>query len=208
MKGKLIAFASVLCIASLMASGANAGKPDNPGKPDKPDKPDNTKTELIVFTGDLEGWAHVEGCCPNAGPYPEYTITLPEPLVDDSSPPETVYPAGTYNGELFMNSYGVGLASDGYIVQFHACCDDHVPCIDTSLPVMSFEIIGGTVEEVGKRKDRVLTVTFDDEPYWNDWNRGEPAGYVTFTITRAPSHMEDDFRCIDLIQPQLCPPLP
>ncbi len=68
MKGKLIVFAGILCIASLMVSGANADKPTtNPGKGDKSPK---TNTELIVFTGDLEGWAHVEGCCPNAGPFP------------------------------------------------------------------------------------------------------------------------------------------
>jgi hypothetical protein len=201
MKGKLIAFASILCIASLMASGANADKPDSPGKQDKPPK---TDTELIVFTGDLQGWAHVAGCCPNAGPFPEYTITLPEPLVDDSVPPETVYPAGTYNGELFMNSYGAGQVSE-YIVQFHACCVDHVPCIDGNLPVMTFEIIGGTKVGVGKKKDRVLTVTFVDEPYWADWNRGTPAGLVSFEITRAPSHMEDDFPCAELIPSHLCP---
>jgi hypothetical protein len=201
MKGKLIAFASILCVASLMVSGANADKPDNPGKQDKPPK---TDTELIVFTGDLQGWAHVEGCCPNAGPFPGYTITLPEPLVDDSVSPEIVYPAGTYDGTLFMNSYGAGHVSE-YIVQFHACCVDHVPCIDGLLPVMSFEIIGGTGVEVGKRKDRVLTVTFEGEPYWNDWNRGTPAGLVSFEITRAPSHMEDDFPCDELIQSHLCP---
>ena len=199
MKCKLIAFASVLCIASLMASGANADKPDNPGKPGKPDK---TKTELIVFTGDLQGWAHVEGCCPNAGPFPEYAITLAEPLRNAAG--ETVYPIGTYNGELFMNSYGDGLVSE-YIVQFHACCDDHVPCIDGSLPVMSFEIIGGTMVGVGKKKDRVLTVTFEDEVWWKDWNREIDMGPVTFEITRAPSHMEDNFPCQELIPNHLCP---
>jgi hypothetical protein len=198
MKGKLIAFASVLCIASLMASGANADKPDNPG--DKGNK-GKTKTELIVFTGDLQGWAHVEGCCPNAGPFPEYTITLEEPLRNAAG--EDVYPIGTYNGELFMNSYGDGLVSE-YIVQFHACCDDHVPCIE-NLPTMSFEIIGGTVVGVGKRKDRVLTVTFEDEVWWKDWNREIDIGPVTFEITRAPSHMEDDFPCQELIPNYPCP---
>ena len=204
MNGKLAAFAGMLCIASLMVSGANADKPNNPGKPDKPDKPGNTKTELIVFTGDLQGWAHVAGCCPNAGPFPEYTITLPEPLVDDSVSPETVYPAGTYDGTLFTKSYGAGQVSE-YIVQFHACCVDHVPCIDTNLPTMTFEIIGGTVVGVGNKKDRVLTVTFVNEPYWADWKRGIPAGLVSFEITRAPSHMEDDFRCDELIPNHLCP---
>jgi hypothetical protein len=191
MKGKLIAFASILCIASLMASGANADKPGDKGDKGK------TKTELIVFTGDLQGWAHVAGCCPNAGPYPEYTITLPEPLLNSAD--ELVYPAGTYNGTLFTKSYGVGLVSDGYIVQFHACCDDHVPCIE-NLPTMSFEIIGGTPESFGKKKDRVHTVTFDHEPYWLDWNRGTAAGEVSFKITIAPSSCTDEIcTCEDAI---------
>ena len=203
MKGKLIAFASILCIASLMVSGANAGKPDDPGNKGK----GKTETELIFFTGDLEGWAHVEGCCPNAGPFPEYTLTLTNDLVDDSLPPITpitVYQAGTYNGELFMNGYG-GRGDNRTIVQFHACCDD-LPCDDPSLPTISFEIIGGESESVGDKKNKVHTVTFVNEPYWNDWNRGEPAGHVTFTITTAPSHMEDIFPCDQvLLNNHLCP---
>ncbi len=201
MKSKLVALASILCIASLVISGANAGKPV---KPDKPDKPGKTKTELIVFTGDLQGWAHVEGCCPNAGPFPEYTITLPYDLVDDSVPPEIVYPAGTYNGELFINIDGVGQDSEN-IVQFHACCDDHVPCIDRNLPVMSFAIIGGTAVGVGRKKDRVLTVTFNEEPWFIQRHRDDLMGPVTFEITRAPSHMEDEFSCPTLIPSSLCP---
>ncbi len=182
MKGKLIVFASILCIASLMASGANADKPENPGNKGK------TKTQLIVFTGALQGWAHVAGCCPNAGPYPEYTITLPEPLVDDSVSPETVYPAGTYNGHLFMNSYGAGQVSE-YIVQFHACCtdEDSDDLCEADLPEMKFEIIGGTKVGVGKKKDRVLTVTFKDEKWWRDWDRTTDMGPVSFEITRAES---------------------
>jgi hypothetical protein len=206
MKGKLIGFASILCVASLMVSGVNAGKPDKP--PGKPDNSGKTKTELIVFTGDLEGWAHVEGCCPNAGPFPEYTIALREPLLNAAG--DEVYPAGTYNGELFTKSYGVGLVSDGYIVQFHACCinsvfHDDYPCTGGE-PTMSFEIIGGTVVEEGRKKDRVVTATFVNADYWNDYERGIPAGLVSFEITRAPSHMEDDFPCNELIQSNhLCP---
>ena len=71
MKSKLVTFAAILCIASLIASGAYAK-----GKPVKPEKPDNTQTEWITFTGDLMGSQEVEGCCPNAGPFPEYTMAL------------------------------------------------------------------------------------------------------------------------------------
>ena len=62
MKGRHFVLAGILCIASLIVSGANAK-----GKPDKPAK---TETELIVFTEDLAGNQLVEGCCPNAGPSP------------------------------------------------------------------------------------------------------------------------------------------
>ena len=82
MKGKLVAFAGILCIASLFISGANAkGKPDKPG---------NTQTELIGFAGDFfYGSQPVKGCCPNAGPFPEYTLTLHVGLIGTDG---TVYP--------------------------------------------------------------------------------------------------------------------
>ena len=38
----------------------------------KKPKPRNTR---ITFEGDLEGDQQVSGCCPNAGPNPEYTMT-------------------------------------------------------------------------------------------------------------------------------------
>ena len=58
----------------------------------KPEKP-----ERITFTGDLSGQEDILGCCPNAGPFPEFTMTLSGAL-----------PAGTYNGNIFMNVYGAG----------------------------------------------------------------------------------------------------
>jgi hypothetical protein len=74
MKGRRVAFVAIFCIASLIVLGAHAkGKP--PKEP-KPPKPGNVTTECIVFTGDLEGGQEVEGCCPNAGPFPAYTMTL------------------------------------------------------------------------------------------------------------------------------------
>ena len=151
MKGKLIAFASILCIASLMASGANADKPTNPGKGDKPGK---TKTELIAFTGeDLQGWAHVAGCCPNAGPNPRYTLTLPNGLRDKEG--NEVYPPGTYeDGYLFMNGWSFE-GESGYLVQFwHE--DGWI------FDALTFEIICGT--SVYDRQTRVLRVTCVNEP--------------------------------------------
>ena len=187
MKGKLVAFAGIFCIASLMASGANADKPDKP-----PGKPDAPPGELIVFTGDLQGWAHVEGCCPNAGPSPRYTMYLPSGLYDLNN--EQIYPIGTYDGELFMNGYGAGQDSE-YIVQFHACCkaEDSVDECRYTLPELKFQIIGGT--PVHDKKSKVLTVTFEDAPYWADdwdWSRDEYAGTVSFEITRAQSSCTDD----------------
>jgi hypothetical protein len=89
MKGRAIRLVVILCIAGLIVSGANAkGKPDKPG---------GSKVEQIEFTGDLAGWQTVEGCCPNAGPFPEYTMTLGGDLPD-----------GTYDGQLFINYYGAG----------------------------------------------------------------------------------------------------
>jgi hypothetical protein len=74
MKGRLVAFAGVFCIALLVVSGAYAGKPDQKGKPPRPG---NIAEECIVFTGDyLEGGQVVVGCCPNAGPAPAYTMTV------------------------------------------------------------------------------------------------------------------------------------
>jgi len=210
MKSKLVAFASILCIASLMASGANAGKPTNPGKGDKPPK---TNTELIVFQGALQGWAHVEGCCPNAGPSPRYTMYLPDGLYDFND--EQIYEAGIYDGELFINIDGVGLNSgNNNIVQFHACCT-HVDSVDecepVDLPELKFQIRGGEGAEVGRKKDRVSTVTFKNAPYsadTTDWDKDEHVGNVSFTMTRAPSSCTDDIcTCEDAIPAAsfLCP---
>ena len=166
MKGKLIALASILCIASLVVSGASAkGKPDKPG---------NIESELIVFTGELAGAQEVENCCPNAGPFPEYKLTLNKELVFNDG---STYSIGDYDGQVFMNAYRVG-KDRLYKVQFWTEGDDHI-CI---------EIYGG-VKDYDKRT-KVLTVTFDDVE-WNvmhDLEPGEflPTGVVSFVLTRSP----------------------
>jgi len=81
-------------------------------KPDKPDKPPKPASgELITFTGNLIGDQIVADCCPNAGPFPTYTMTLLNPpFPDEISGDEKT-------GNIFMNSFGRKAKWD-YIVQF------------------------------------------------------------------------------------------
>ena len=158
MKGRLVAFVGVFCIASLIASGVSAkGKPDNPGK----GKP---KGELIVFSGeglpegvlaDLTGSEIVEDCCPNAGPFPEYTMTLSGEAF------QGLGLQGEYVGQLFMNGYGAGQDAE-YLVQFWVWPEDPDPdnciCIDNPESCFWIEIIGG-VDDYDK-KTKTSTVTF------------------------------------------------
>ena len=77
MKGRLAAFGGVFCIALLIVSGAYADKPTKEPKEPKSPRPGNIAIECIGFTGsNLQGRQVVEGCCPNAGPFPEYTMTV------------------------------------------------------------------------------------------------------------------------------------
>ena len=141
MKGRLAAFGGVFCIALLIVSGAYA---DKPPKPDKTPRPGNIAVECITFSGlDLEGHQQVEDCCPNAGPFPAYRLTL-GPNGFGS------HPSGAYDGELFMNSMRVG-QNRQYVVQFTG---DHVETGNR----ISFQIIGGDIDY--NKKTKVLTVTF------------------------------------------------
>ena len=99
------------------------------------------KGTLIIFTGELQGNQIVFGCCPNAGLFPEYTMTLSGEL-----------PAGTYDGNIFMNTFGTG-RNKAYIVQFSW----------TEIGSDYFiEIIGGVIQE--DKKNKTLTATFTDTP--------------------------------------------
>ena len=144
MKGRLVAFAGVFCIAILIVSGANADKPP------KEDKPPKTEAECIVFTEDLqsvEGGTVIEGCCPNAGPWPAYTMTLNVIGI----------PLDTYDGQLFINQFGTGPSAQ-YKVQFWTWDSE------TETPGTGdyfFEIVGGEI--VRDRRAKTLTVTFTDE---------------------------------------------
>ena len=144
MKGGRVAFVSISCIAIMIASGAVADKPVKPPKPEK------TKAECIVFTEDLEsveGSTVIEGCCPNAGPFPAYSMTLDTGSLLD----------GTHEGQLFINFVGTG-PNQQYKVQFWTWDND------TETPGTGdyfFEIQGGEI--VNDRRAKVLTVTFSDE---------------------------------------------
>ena len=156
MKARIISLIGILCIASLIVSGANAkGKPDGPGGP---------RAERIVFTGDLIGDQIVENCCPNAGPHPQYTMTLGG---DDPWPAGF---SGTYVGQLHLNYYGhpPGQRSK-YKVQFW---NDSI----------AIQIIGGVVER--DRKNKRITVTFTNEECV-DMYTGERIAFVNFVLIRS-----------------------
>jgi hypothetical protein len=160
MKRIFIAFVGIFCIAALIVSGQEAQ-----GKPDKPDKPDNPKAEQINFWGDLEGDEAVYGCCPNAGPFPEYTMTLGFDFAG--------YPAGTpIEGWLYINYYGAG-RDQKYKVQFWWDYD-----LD-----LGIEIIGGEIYH--DRRTKVLTVTFtnDECVYIKSKTLIQ---LVNFTLVRSP----------------------
>lgn len=174
----LSVFTLLIC-GMLVATGIEAKKPDGV----KPDNPNKVKAELIAFTGALVGWEEVEGCCPNAGPDPEYQMTLPDGLSDSDG--IEVYPADTYNGFLFMNSWSFEEES-GYLVQFWASRDeDEEP--------LTFEIICGTT--VYDRKTRVLRVSCDEQPWWNHYDRNIDMGPVSFEILRVPTRYCTDDVC-------------
>ena len=146
---------------------AQFAKGDNPNKPDKPPKP--VGSELITFEGDLIGSMEVAGCCPNAGPFPAYTMTL-------ESPP---FPAGIsgvpQTGNIFMNSAGRKAQWD-YVVQFWWGDE----------PDNYFIEIKGGEKEYDKRT-KILTVDFADEEMTIIHADEDPTVVdVTFTLTRAP----------------------
>jgi hypothetical protein len=164
MKAGRVAIVGVLFIAMLAISGANADKPEGQGKLAKPP---STSGECIVFTGDLAGKQIVEGCCPNAGPFPEYTMTLSEGILED-------IPGGEYDGNVFMNYFGAG-RTRRYIVQFWTPNDE---------PFL--EVRGGVIREATKDK---LTVEFIAGNYDYCWDysttRDRPCfKEPTFTLVR------------------------
>ena len=166
MRKKLIAKLGILGLAAIfllsMASYSTDQEVTTRGKPDKPDKPGKSKTEWIAFLGpDLVGGQAVDGCCPNAGPWPEYTMMLTFAVPG--------FDAGFNDGQLFINGYGAG-RNRKYIVQFWK--DE----IHTGI-----EIIGGVIDY--DKKTKVLTVTFTDETCYELFTE-IPIAVVTFTLVR------------------------
>jgi len=149
---KWLSVFTLLICGMLVATGIEAKKPEKPSK---------TETELIEFTGDLTGYAEVEGCCPNAGPFPEYVMTLPADV--------GVIPADIYYGQLFINRYGAG-KDQKYKVQFWT--DD-----------FGIEIIGGEIDN--DKKNKILTVTFDGAECVDLYTKVYIA-FVDFVLIRAP----------------------
>jgi len=140
----------------------------------KPKKP-NIHSENITFTGDLVGSQEVEGCCPNAGPNPVYTMTLSDKF------PEGFL--GTHTGNIFMNSFGRNMEWD-YKVQFW--WGEGGDGYDYEYFI---EIRGGVAHK--DKKTKILTVTFIDVPCYKIWNRGDlltETVIVSFTLTRDPHH--------------------
>lgn len=165
MKGRLAALVGVFCIAVLVVSAVNAGKPQNPGTP----------TDLIVFRGDLEGHAIVEECCPNAGPNPPYTITVKRDLGYDGGPQ---VPAGTYDGFIFMNFFGTK-KNQQYYVKFWGASSSS-PGLN-----VAFGIKGGIIYQ--EKKSDVLFVDFDGDILYTLDEFGvlnEPIEAVYFTLER------------------------
>jgi hypothetical protein len=126
------------------------------------------KPELIIFKeGDLEGNQTVFGCCPNAGPWPAYTMTL-------SGPFPTGISGIPLEGNIFMNFTGSQSPGD-YIVQFWW----------GEVPNDYFiEIRGG--EAHNDKRNKILTVIFKNaqcEILFND--ELTETVYVSFTLIRA-----------------------
>jgi len=183
MKRRLVAFVGIFCIAILAVSVADAGKPV---KTPKPPKTPGLTTECILFTGDLvsAGNTIIVGCCPNAGPWPAYEMTLTtESLLD-----------GTYLGSVFMNSYGRNAPYAGYKVQFWTW-DSELD--DPGDGDYFFEIRGGEVQR--DRKNKVLTVTFTDTngtaTGWKYYDDAEPYEFLIPNVSFVLVRTSDLSRC-------------
>jgi len=155
MRNRVVGLVSMFLVAALIGPGLDArGRPDRPG---------GTRAEQIeFFGGDLQGWQIVEGCCPNSGPFPDYTLTLTRDLGE--------LPAGTHDGQLFLNYYGAG-RNRQYVVQFW-----------NSLG--GIEIIGGVILE--DRQNKVTTVEFTNDACL-DLYTGETITNVNFVLIRSSS---------------------
>jgi len=172
MKGRLVAFVGIFCIAILLVSAAYADKPENKGKPPGPIK---LEKELIVFTGDLVGGEVVEGCCLNRGPNPEYTMTVDRDLGFEGGPQ---IPGGIYKGYIFMNVFGTR-KDQQYYVKFWGS-DSSSPGLNIAIGIK-----GGIIDH--DKKSGVLFVDFTGDDLYTLDSKGAMDRYidtVIFTLTR------------------------
>jgi hypothetical protein len=125
------------------------------------------RSDQITFTGDLVGDEEVFGCCPNAGPYPVYTMTMSDNFPEDFR--------GTYTGNIFLNGFGRNLPW-AYKVQFWWGEEEEY----------FIEIRGGTVHK--DKRTKILTATFTQEDTCWTWdpNGVERIIFIDFTLIRAP----------------------
>ncbi len=166
----LILSITLILVSLIFVSSFGLSKP----KP-KPEQ----NSEWITFSGDLYGEQEVVGCCPNAGPWPNYTMTLSEEVFPQEMTGEE------HDGNIFMNRFGRnmhwaykvqfwrGEGGDGYFYEYF------------------IEIRGGVVHN--DKKTKILTVTFENVPCYEIWKRGELLTetievIVSFVLTRDPHH--------------------
>lgn len=175
MRERQIACVIAMCVAGLVAFGVAAkDKPDGP--------PGQNKAECIVFDGDLAsaGETHIVGCCPNAGPSPQYEMTLTTGWTEID---------GTYSGDdsgyLFISVFGTG-PDQTYMTKFWTW--DSYGGETPGDGDFFIEIRNGVI--VRDRKAKTETVTYDNmtADAWIYSDVGEPVHVnvpgVSFTLFR------------------------
>ena len=178
---KWLALVAMLVSLVFVVTNATAKKPVKP-----PPDSDKTKAECIIFTGALEtmpGWEVVEGCCPNAGPWPAYAMTLNLPLLNEDD--TTTSFTHEYEGQLFIGGIGNGPRTPDaqYKVQFWSWdWDEDTPGIGD----IFFQIYGGIIVE--DKKNKTLAVSFRDEPqqatlwFYDEWDPDAGDGAIEVPV--------------------------
>ena len=202
MKRSRVAIIVGVCVVLSGASISDAGKPPKPEKPDEP----NLTIECIVFTDNENdndsGHVYLEGgrdcptvgCCPNAGPAPQYVMTLHNVSYSSAFGTAEYLQEDPFLGQLFMNEFGRNAPYEGWLVQFWTC--DY----RARRPVggdFFFQIRGGTGGM--DKKTKVTVVEFLDDDDATLW--------VYYDENPACDWFEDDTcePCLDGVQPACDP---
>ena len=161
-KGISVLFLSItlILVSLIFVSSFGLSKP----KPKPNPKPN---PEWITFSGDLNGSQEVVGCCGNAGPFPEYNMTLSDNFPEDFR--------GKHTGNIFLNGFGRQMPW-AYKVQFWWGGENEY----------FIEIRGGEVHK--DKRTKILTVTFTQEDTCWTW---DPSGnetiiHIDFTLIKDP----------------------